>query len=288
MNWSEIYNTARRALFNAGEILRRSWALHFDPTPRDVQASFYDENGILRTVSIPNMTKWRNRIWADANSALEKWNVCVHEQEGSDETGDGTLERPFKTYRKALSVVPNGGLVGVKLLSDVTLKASEAFAVQNKSIITICHEQPRTVNFIIDAKSPVLFLNCQALFRIRANIVVENRFDDLRRPAIVGASHLCEVQIERPTEVDSDFSIDIRDNTRLGSLSVLEFTDNASGNVNIGNNASIASFYRGGIFRWKDNVTINGSANYNLADFVEGIIRDSNGKVINLVCNKEL
>ncbi len=288
MNWSEIYNTARRALFNAGEIVRKSWTLHFDPTPKDIQVSFYDENGNLKTVLMPNVAKWKNRIWSDAQSALEKWNICVHEQEGSDETGDGTLDRPFKTFKKATLSVPNGGLILIKLLSDITLRASEVFSIQNKSIITVCHEQPRTINFIIDAKSPVLFLNCQTLFRIRANIVVENRVDDLRRAVIVANSHLSEVQIERLTEVDSDFSIDIRDNCRLGNLSMLEFTNNASGNINIGSNASIASFYRGGVFRWRDNITINESTDYNLTDYIEGIVRDANGKVINLVCNKEL
>jgi len=57
MNWSELLTKANQTLFNAGQVVRNLWKLHFDPTPRDLQVSFYDEYGELKTVKIPNRAK---------------------------------------------------------------------------------------------------------------------------------------------------------------------------------------------------------------------------------------
>lgn len=116
MNWVEIYNTARRALFNAGEIVRKSWALHFDPVPRNVQVSFYDEHGELKTTTVPNLSKIKQHIWDDAQSAMYKI-VYVDQSKGSD-NNEGSKNSPFKSIVRAVSSVPPGGSVKVILLSD--------------------------------------------------------------------------------------------------------------------------------------------------------------------------
>ena len=100
MNWVEIYNTARRALFNAGEIVRKSWALHFDPTPRDINVSFYDETGNLTNVTIPN----RAKILADFETWKEETrrefpfiNILANPYM-RDTDGDGKLNSPLSGW----------------------------------------------------------------------------------------------------------------------------------------------------------------------------------------------
>lgn len=131
-NLNDAIQYAIRNLKNAGEIVRNLWNLHFNPNPQDVLTEIYDENGNLRQVRIPNVAKWRDVIWRDAQSAMSK-TFYVDPINGSDTTGDGSLNAPFKSITKARDSVPSGGFLNVLLLSDYTL-SDESIWISNKFV----------------------------------------------------------------------------------------------------------------------------------------------------------
>jgi len=117
---NDVVQYAIRTLKTAGEFARKAYDMFYNPNPLDVQTEVYDENGNLIKAKIPNLTKWRDIVWRDAQSAMSK-TVYVHQQEGSDTTGDGSQNAPFKSFPKAIFSVPSGGEVKVVLLSDYEL-----------------------------------------------------------------------------------------------------------------------------------------------------------------------
>ena len=134
INFTEVQQKLDRVLNNAGEIVRNLWKLHFDPTPQDITTSVYDEFGNLQTVSIPNVAKWRNTIWADAQSAMYKI-FYVDARNGSDTTGDGSANAPFKTIAKAVNSLPHGGLGIIYLANNAAHEINNPpFHIKNKSL----------------------------------------------------------------------------------------------------------------------------------------------------------
>ena len=147
MNWGEIYNTARRALFNAGEIVRKSWALHFDPTPRDVNVSFYDENGELRTVAVPNLSLIKKRMWDDVNAAVGLWKRFLYVDVNGDDNNSGTASEPFRTIEKAISVIPTGGSGRIYLKGGQEHKLSNTITIENKHVTITCEPGTDAANY---------------------------------------------------------------------------------------------------------------------------------------------
>lgn len=133
INFAEIQQKLDRVLSNAGEIVRNLWKLHFDPNPQDVLTEIYDENGNLRQVSIPNLAKWRDTVWRDAQSAMSK-TFYVDAVNGSDTTGDGSATNPFKTIKKAIDSVPVGGYATINLKSGQVHKITSLIFVLNKTL----------------------------------------------------------------------------------------------------------------------------------------------------------
>jgi hypothetical protein len=270
-------------VWNASEYIQK-WGDFMLAPAGTVEVQYYDKDGTLKTALIPNRQKLVNDFIANARNVMLKWNIAIHETEGSDETGDGTLDRPYRTLRHVASIVPEGGVLGVRCLSNITLKSSESFSLGNKVVVLTCDENAGavTTKFIIDkAGIPPLLLNFKSLLRIRTNIDVQNVVDTSRRVGIDCISHICQVQIDSLTELGEPTNISIGNNSCLGAFTMLEFMPSAKGNISLGENSAIATFWRGGIFKWNPAMTINGSSTYNISDYLGSIIRDADGKVIN-------
>jgi len=78
---------------------------------------YYDRNGNLVQKQIPNIGQLIEQFRQGVNAQMSK-TVYVHQQEGSDTSGDGSQNAPFKSIQKAVNSVPPGGVVTVVLISD--------------------------------------------------------------------------------------------------------------------------------------------------------------------------
>jgi len=121
---------AVRALKTAGEFAKKAYDMYYNPTPLDVQTEVYDENGNLVTSSIPNIAKWRDTIWRDAQRALDK-SVYVDQQNGSDTTGDGSATTSIYAAKNS---VPPGGSVDIFIKGTYILKPPEFIPLLNKYV----------------------------------------------------------------------------------------------------------------------------------------------------------
>jgi len=64
------------------------------------------------------LEQWKN---SGAKPEITSWWIGyfkVHQLEGSDETGDGSVNAPFKSIQKAVNSVPPGGIALIELLDD--------------------------------------------------------------------------------------------------------------------------------------------------------------------------
>jgi len=131
---TSLYNALRNTYQSIKDFFTTTDKIYRDPTPQDVHIQMLDENGNLVTKTIPNMAKWRNTIWQDAQQAMAK-TVYVDQQNGDDNTGDGSQDRPFKSLQKAIDSVPPGGRVKIVLLNDYDLaNDSQSTLIVSKSV----------------------------------------------------------------------------------------------------------------------------------------------------------
>ncbi len=295
MNWSEIYNTARRALFNAGEILRKSWALHFDPTPKDIQVSFYDENGNLKTVLMPNVAKWRKRVWSDAQSAMKR-TFYVH-QDG-DDNGPGTANAPFKTLQKALNAAPAGASVDIILLSDYVIQ-EYTYLTGWRNVILELNKKTLTIDSSVVEDSEG---------RPQRNV---NNYIRLYSGNIVFRNGNIKIAKEKDTSVGNDgfFSV-IRDISDAPHFPTITFTETTiisetskkvalvvfdgwrgrSGALNIANSTlKNNNFYIAKLYYSSASLIFNTRGctydDTNSQNWFAGLVRDSNGNPRNIVSN---
>lgn len=122
IDFSQLQQSVNRLLFNSSQAISKFKELSIDPA-KIVQISYYDENGNLQTINVPNINKVINDIQSDINSFMYK-TVYVDQVNGND-NNDGAQNRPFKTLQKAFNSVPVGGVVEVTLLSNYNLTAVE-------------------------------------------------------------------------------------------------------------------------------------------------------------------
>jgi len=116
VNWDAIGNKLNKVLHNYAEFVDKYYKFFTGPA-QDVPVEYYDINGNKKQIAIPSVAKLRDRFISDVNSVMAK-TVYVNQQEGSDETGDGTQNTPFKTLQKAIDSVPSGGHGYIYFLSD--------------------------------------------------------------------------------------------------------------------------------------------------------------------------
>jgi len=130
---TSLYNVLRNTYQSIKDFFTTTDKIYRDPTPQDVPIQMLDENGNLITKTIPNMAKWRNTIWQDAQQAMSKI-IYVDQQNGDDETGDGSQDKPFKSLQKAIDSVPSGGYGNIVFQSDYNT-GDEYIVITHKFII---------------------------------------------------------------------------------------------------------------------------------------------------------
>jgi len=84
------------------------------------QFEYWTKDGQLKKSNTPTIPQLIEQFRQGVNAQMAK-TVYVHQQEGSDTTGDGSQNAPFKSFPKAIFSAPSGGEVKVVLLSDYEL-----------------------------------------------------------------------------------------------------------------------------------------------------------------------
>jgi len=110
INLTEISQKVLDNNKNAANVFRKQYDLHYNPNPLDVPFEYIDEKGNKVTTKIPNVAKFRKRIWDDVGGALGQFNRTFYvDAENGDDNNDGSEDKPFKTIKKAIDSVPVGG-----------------------------------------------------------------------------------------------------------------------------------------------------------------------------------
>jgi len=121
---------------NADQVFRNLFDLYYNPTELDITLEYYDESGVLQTVKIPNLAKWRNTL---ARSVLSMMSAAyyVDADNGSDDLGDGTVNNPFKTIRKVLSLRPHGSYTRIFVKGTHVISAARGtnFVISNRTVV---------------------------------------------------------------------------------------------------------------------------------------------------------
>lgn len=132
LNLNELQQKLDRLIYNLEQMQQKAWKLFYSPTPENVEIKQYDESGVLRTYNIPNRARFQEMVWNDAVSAMSK-TFYVNTSTGSDTTGDGSQNNPFRSIRKAINSIPAGGLVSIFLTGEDTL--TNDINIINKQVI---------------------------------------------------------------------------------------------------------------------------------------------------------
>jgi len=88
----------------------------------DITYEYYDNQGNLQSVLVPNRNKIVNDFIANVNSAMSK--IFYVDQINGNDNNDGSQAYPFKTIQKAVDSAPVGGLCRIILLSDITIDSN--------------------------------------------------------------------------------------------------------------------------------------------------------------------
>ncbi len=120
-------------LTNMDEAIRK-WVDFVSAPAGNITMQYYDRNGNLQTITFPNRQALVNQLIADAQSVMTK-TVYVDQVNGND-GNDGSVNRPFKTLRKAVNSVPVGGSVYINLLSDIdyTTSGEGWISIENRTV----------------------------------------------------------------------------------------------------------------------------------------------------------
>lgn len=132
LNLNELQQKLDRLIYNLEQMRQKAWKLFYSPTPENVEIKQYDESGVLRTYNIPNRARFQEMVWNDAVSAMSK-TFYVNTNTGSDTTGDGSQNNPFRSIRKAINSIPAGGFVNIVLIGEDTLTSN--IDIINKQVI---------------------------------------------------------------------------------------------------------------------------------------------------------
>lgn len=132
LNLNELQQKLDRLIYNLEQMRQKAWKLFYSPTAENVEIKQYDESGVLRTYNIPNRARFQEMVWNDAVSAMSK-TFYVNTNTGSDTTGNGTEDNPFRSIRKAINSIPAGGFVNIHLTGEDTL--TNDINIINKQVV---------------------------------------------------------------------------------------------------------------------------------------------------------
>jgi len=138
VNWDTIGNKLNKVLHNYAEFADKYYKFFTGPA-QDVPVEYYDINGNKKQVAIPSVAKLRDRFISDVNSVMAR-HVYVDAENGSDETGNGSSNAPFKTIKKAIDSAPVGSKITVHLKKHQTYIIDGVIDISGKVVKILTDE----------------------------------------------------------------------------------------------------------------------------------------------------
>jgi len=127
INLTEISQKVLDTVSNASNVFRKMYDLHYNPNPIDVPMEYIDENGQKRTTQVPNVAKFRKRVWDDVGGALGQFDRTFYvDQQNGDDNNEGTSSEPFASFHKAIMATPTGGAAKIYLANDYIFDETHA------------------------------------------------------------------------------------------------------------------------------------------------------------------
>ena len=138
INLTEISQKVLDTVSNASNVFRKMYDLHYNPNPIDVPMEYIDENGQKRTTQVPNVAKFRKRVWDDVGGALGQFNRTFYvDQQNGDDNNEGSNNSSLKSIQRAIDLTPAGGVCQVYLLNDYLLSPTENIRIFGAKIVYI-------------------------------------------------------------------------------------------------------------------------------------------------------
>ena len=341
INLTEISQKVLDTVSNASNVFRKMYDLHYNPNPIDVPMEYIDENGQKRTTNVPNVAKFRKRVWDDVGGALGQFDRTFYvDQQNGDDNNEGTSrDKAFRSLQKVFNTLPIGGVARVAVIGEYRLKAPTDY--QHKKTGEYC-DYNKTVFLEISSRNDAklvfesgtfthesgalyqtwgaILLGSQSalrIFLVRENdnkqsyplIEIEDSAEsfDAIYPEQQGgigyfSGHVGFVSVSvlfMNFKGDSVPLIEVGKNARFffrcnwNEYSQVNTSLHIEGHYNalymrLKTGAKLASFYRAGhILSLSVNLRLidESDSGLEIADVLEGVIRDTNGVPRNVVSN---
>jgi len=254
--------------------VRNVGKLYFSGTAEDVTVQMIDDNGNVVDTTLPNVAQFRKTVWDDVGGAIGQFNRTVYvDALNGDDLNNGNSVTPFKTLSKALSVVPNGGLITIRLSSDVTwdntvLKSNAMIRIELNgfTLSLLDYTDSGTGNqflYGLSGYGNILYFygssNSTSTVVIPANATANS----------VNSYHGCLVKTAGGGDAKNNalhfgYTVTVKDNGDYFLISAKE---------------GVATFSQQGL-------TIDSTASRVFSDFITGLILDANGVPRNLQSNE--
>ena len=257
--------------------------------PRNVSMDWYNDDDSVTTYTNPNLPKVLEQVAGNFKGYLYK-TIYIDAVNGDDANSGLSTSSPVKTFGRALELkAVTGGYTYIKLLSDITLKASEKTYIHlSKVIVDSTDTNTKTITFDVDVNTACLYVKSSSSFLTTPNIVLKTK-------NTTGSTNLVvAISVDEDAYVQtSNSKLDIGDNTALfnvrGSKIRVYFSGN---NHTIGNNAFLIKVsYTADLQFFYGDGKINGDTITTslLSNYINGIIRDGDsGNPINVLANVNL
>ena len=131
LNLSSLQQKQDQLIYTIDEIVE--WMRKIAGQTGYAQLQYYDRNGNLVTKNVPTIGQLIQQFQHSVNAQMAK-TVYVDQVNGSDTTGDGSQNAPFKSLLRAYNSVPNGGFVNIVLLGDYNVGNQQGLLISNKYV----------------------------------------------------------------------------------------------------------------------------------------------------------
>lgn len=258
-------------------------------SPRNVSMDWYNDDDSVTTYTNPNLPKVLQQVAGNFKGYLYK-TIYIDAINGDDANNGLSPSSPIKTFKRAMELkAVTGGYTYIKLMSDITLRASEKqYIILSKVSIHSIDSSTKTITFDINQNNACLYVvNSSSL--ITENSII------LKTKNTTGTTNLVyAISVDEDAYVQSSHSkLNIGDNTVLfnpkGSKLRVSLANN---NHTIGNNAFLISVsYTANLQFYYGDAKINGNniTTSFISNYIRGIIRDGDsGNPINVLANINL
>ncbi len=285
INYDEINANLLRVIQNADNA-QDFLAKFFAAAAQDVRWTSSGPNGVTVSRVVPNITKYMHSVKSTIVSTMKR--VVYIDENAGDDANDGTKSAPVASLRAAAAFVPYGGMLIVRAMSDITLRASKKLYLNNL--------QCEFSDADVDADHKIIFDldNGTSSALSLANTVMTTGSGYTIETRNSNGGDLCPaISANRSSYIGIGGSkLIVGDNTYLLQSRAADFLITFfQGDNIVGTNAHLVSvLYGGGVYAGFGSATINGNAidDATFAALIKGVITDANGSVQNINSNKKL